>query len=157
LYEGKLVAALDRHHPRDLFDAKLLLDAGGLTDEVRTAFVVYLASHSRPMAEILDPSLKPLQKVFDSEFAGMTRQKVTCDELLDTRAQLIRLVRSALTETERRFLMSLKSGEPWDLLPVRHLAQMPAIQWKLKNIHQLARRSQGHEAAIEKLRKVLGL
>lgn len=48
-------------------------------------------------------------------------------------------------------------GEPWDLLPVRHLAQMPAIQWKLKNIHQLARRSQDHEAAIEKLRKVLGL
>jgi predicted nucleotidyltransferase component of viral defense system len=84
LYGGKLVAALDRQHPRDLFDAKLLLDAEGLTDEVRTAFVVYLASHGRPISEILDPALKPLHKLFEGEFAGMTRAEFTCRELEDT-------------------------------------------------------------------------
>jgi predicted nucleotidyltransferase component of viral defense system len=158
LYGGKLVAALDRQHPRDLFDTKLLLDADGFTDEVRTAFVVYLASHSRPISEILDPGLKPLQKVFDGEFAGMTRLQVTCRELEGTRAQLINRVQSDLTRREREFLLSLKSAQPrWELMPVSHLAQMPAIRWKLKNVEQLASRTRDHEAAIVKLRKVLGL
>jgi predicted nucleotidyltransferase component of viral defense system len=158
LYGGKLVAALDRQHPRDLFDTKLLLDADGFTDEVRTAFVVYLASHSRPIAEILNPGLKPLKKVFDGEFAGMTRLQVTCRELEDTRAQLINRVQSDLTQREREFLLSLKSAQPrWELMPVPHLAQMPAIRWKLKNVEQLAGRTREHEAAIVKLRKVLGL
>jgi predicted nucleotidyltransferase component of viral defense system len=158
LYGGKLVAALDRQHPRDLFDTKLLLDAEGFTDKVRTAFVVYLASHSRPIAEILDPGLKPLQKVFDSEFAGMTRIDVTCRELEDTRVQLIKRVQKDLTQRERQFLLSLKLAQPrWDLMPVSHLAQMPAIRWKLKNVEQLSVRTRDHEAAIVKLRRVLGL
>jgi predicted nucleotidyltransferase component of viral defense system len=67
LYGGKIVAALDRQHPRDLFDVKLLLEAEGITKEIRTAFVVYLASHARPMAELLMPRLKPIAKIFESE------------------------------------------------------------------------------------------
>ena len=110
LYGGKLVAALDRQHPRDLFDAKLLLDAEGLTDEVRMAFVVYLASHGRPISEILDPGLKPLQKLFEGEFAGMTRAEFTCRELEDTRAQLIHLVRSDLTPSRARIFAIHKTS-----------------------------------------------
>jgi predicted nucleotidyltransferase component of viral defense system len=156
LYGGKIVAALDRQHPRDLFDVKLLLDAEGITDETRTAFVVYLASHSRPIAELLDPALKPLEKVFDSEFEGMTRIKISCQELEEARKQLIQRVRSALTQNEREFLVSLKRAEPrWDLLPVPHLQQLPAIRWKLRNLEQLARRTRPHDAAIRKLRSVL--
>ena len=34
LYAGKLVAALDRQHPRDLFDVKLLLENEGISDEL---------------------------------------------------------------------------------------------------------------------------
>jgi len=56
LYGGKLCAALDRQHPRDLFDVKLLLEGGGILDEIRKAFVVYLASHNRPMNELLNPN-----------------------------------------------------------------------------------------------------
>jgi len=39
LYGGKMCAALDRQHPRDLFDIKVLLDHEGITDEIRRAFV----------------------------------------------------------------------------------------------------------------------
>ena len=157
LYGGKLVAALDRQHPRDLFDTKLSL-AEGLTDEVRMAFVVYLASHGRPISEILDPALKPLQKLFDGEFAGMTRAEFTCRELEDTRAQLIHLLRSDLTQAEREFLLSIKRAEPrWDLIPVPHLRQLPGIKWKLKNVEELAKRTQDHHAAIAKLKRVLDL
>jgi len=31
LYAGKIIAALDRQHPRDLFDVKLLLDNEGIS------------------------------------------------------------------------------------------------------------------------------
>lgn len=58
VYAGKLCAALDRQHPRDLFDAKLLLDDSGITADIRRAFVVYLASHNRPMEEILNPKVQ---------------------------------------------------------------------------------------------------
>lgn len=34
LYGGKICAALDRQHPRDLFDVKLLLENEGLTDDI---------------------------------------------------------------------------------------------------------------------------
>ena len=60
LYAGKLVAALDRQHPRGLFDVRDLLASEGIGDELRTAFIVYLLSHNRPMAEILAPGRKSL-------------------------------------------------------------------------------------------------
>jgi hypothetical protein len=119
LYGGKLVAALDRQHPRILFDTKLLLDAEGFTDEVRTAFVVYLASRSRPIAEILDPGLKPLQKVYDGEFAGMTRLQVTCRELEDTRTQLINRV-----QNDHKTVLRLARAMRNNVAPARLAAQL---------------------------------
>src|SRR5437868_140536 len=53
LYAGKIVAALDRTHPRDLFDIHDLLSHEGI---LRKAFIVYLLSHHRPMAEVLVPA-----------------------------------------------------------------------------------------------------
>ncbi len=40
LYAGKLCAALDRQHPRDLFDVKFLLENEGLTDDLKKTFLV---------------------------------------------------------------------------------------------------------------------
>ena len=58
LYGSKLCAALDRQHPRDLFDVMLLQAEGTIPDEVRHAFVVYLASGNRPISELLAPNKK---------------------------------------------------------------------------------------------------
>lgn len=55
LYAGKLVAALDRQHPRDLYDVKLLLDNEGISNELFRTFLVYVASSSRPPHELLAP------------------------------------------------------------------------------------------------------
>ena len=46
LYAGKLCAALDRQHPRDLFDVKLLLENEGISADLRRTFLVYLISHN---------------------------------------------------------------------------------------------------------------
>jgi hypothetical protein len=63
---------LDRQHPRDLFDVHLLLRNEGITDDIRRAFVVYLASHDRPMHELLNPTPKNIRRIYENEFAGMT-------------------------------------------------------------------------------------
>ena len=44
LYDGKLHAALDRRHPRDLFDAMLLYDNEGPIDDLFRVFMDHVAS-----------------------------------------------------------------------------------------------------------------
>lgn len=41
LYASKIVAALDRQHPRDLFDVRDLLANEGVSDDLRAAFVAF--------------------------------------------------------------------------------------------------------------------
>lgn len=53
LYAGKIMAALDRQHPRDLFDVRDLLANEGLDEALRQAFIVYLISHGRPIREVI--------------------------------------------------------------------------------------------------------
>jgi predicted nucleotidyltransferase component of viral defense system len=45
LYAGKLAGALDRQHPRDLFEVRDLLANEGISDEWRKAFIVCIISH----------------------------------------------------------------------------------------------------------------
>lgn len=156
LYGSKIAAALDRQHPRDLFDIKLLFENEGLTNDIRKAFVVYLASHPRPMNELLNPNLKNIEQAFFSQFKGMTNTPVELANLLDTRKQLIKLINGNLTEDERLFLMSIKSGIPdWSLIDVQNIKQLPAIQWKLLNIKNMDKKK--HQEATDKLKNTLGL
>ena len=89
LYAGKLVAALDRQHPRDLFDVRDPLANEGVTDPLRKAFVVYIISHNRPMAEVLAPTRQDITHEFERGFVGMTENPVSLDELLKAREDLI--------------------------------------------------------------------
>lgn len=135
VYAGKICAALDRQHPRDLFDIKLFYDDGGITKEVRQAFAVYLASGSRPMHELLQPNELDVQNSFKNEFIGMSNINITYEELLAARNKLFHDVKSIFTNDEKEFLISLKQGEPkYDLMPFKNLETFPALQWKIKNI-----------------------
>ena len=156
LYAGKLCAALDRQHPRDLFDVMHLQAAGPIPDSIRQALVAYLAGHRRPIAELLQPNRKLLEELFANHFAGMTEEPVELADLEAARTQLFEWAASALTENERRFLLSIKQGKPdWALLPFEGLDRWPAIQWKLHNIGRMSARS--HRKAVERLRAVLGI
>ncbi len=155
LYGGKLCAALDRQHPRDIFDVKILMDNEGITDEIRTAFVIYLASHDRPMSELLDPNLKEFRQVFEREFIGMATEEVEYDELVTVRDRLIETIKKTMTENEKKFLISIKQGQPdWDLMSVAGIDQLPAIQWKLINIRKMDKKKQMQ--SLEKLQTALG-
>jgi predicted nucleotidyltransferase component of viral defense system len=156
LYGGKLCAALDRQHPRDLFDVKILMENEGITDEIRTAFVIYLSSNSRPMSELLVPNLKDFRQVFEQEFAGMTDAEVGYEELVAVRERLVETIRNTMTEGEKQFLVSIKQGQPhWDLIPVTGIEHLPAIQWKLVNIRKMDKMKQIE--SLTKLEAALGL
>jgi predicted nucleotidyltransferase component of viral defense system len=85
LYAGKAVAALDRQHPRDLFDIRDLLANEGITDELREAFVVYLLGHNRGLHEVLDPGHLDIAQEFARGFAGMTDRPVALEDLYAAR------------------------------------------------------------------------
>jgi len=154
LYGSKLCAALDRQHPRDLFDVKLLFEDQGITPEIRRAFVIYLAGHNRPMNELLAPRLQDIEKQFESSFRGMPRSEVSLDELLKVQADLPHKIVKALDRDEKEFLLSIKRGKPeWELLGIEHLDRLPALQWKLINIREMD--SAKHRAALKRLTEVL--
>lgn len=154
LYAGKLVAALDRQHPRDLFDVMMLLDDEGISPELMDLFVVYLISSNRPIAELLAPNPQPLQPVFDQQFQGMSIQAVTVEQLEQTRKAMIDAIRHQLTDDHKDFLLSFKSGEPeWRLLKHDHAQELPAVRWKLQNVRRLG--GAQRETALKRLEKVL--
>jgi hypothetical protein len=156
LYGGKLCAALDRQHPRDLFDVHELFQNEGITDDIRRAFVVFLASHDRPMSELLNPNRKNLKQVFADQFSGMTFAPVQLAVLEETREQLITRINADLTTAEREFLLSLKRLEPrWDLLGLPGIERLPGPQWKLYNLRKMD--AAKRKAAEELLRQTLGL
>ena len=154
LYAGKICAALDRQHPRDLFDVKWLLDNEGLTDEIRKAFLVYLSSHNRPMAELLKPQYKELSAIYAGEFANMAETDVPLEELVAVRERLVELIHQGLTESEKGFLLSFKSREPdWALLGLDGVSELPAIKWKQINLAKMSENK--HKLALEKLKGIL--
>lgn len=147
LFSGKLHAALDRQHPRDLFDVKLLYENEGLTDALFRTFLVYVASSGRPAHELLDPHRQPLDAPYAHEFEGMTSRAVSIDELDATRDQLIQDIHSRLDDAARRFLLTLHDAEPdFAAIDLPQAADLPAIRWKLQNLKRLIGENPGKHA-----------
>ena len=139
LYGGKIVAALDRQHPRDLFDVRDLLNNEGITDDLRRAFIVYLLSHDRPMHEVIGPTRKDISREYERGFAGMTEEPVSLDELIAAREAIIDAIVGDMPEDHRRFLIGFERGEPnWNLLGLDHVPELPAIRWRQLNLDKLS-------------------
>lgn len=139
LYAGKIVAALDRQHPRDLFDVRDLLAHEGIDEDLRRAFIVYLISHDRPISEVVAPRRKDIQAEFGHGFDGMTAEPVNLDALMTAREALIEIITGGMPAEHRAFLLGFKRGEPdWDLLGVPAAAELPAVRWKQANLDRLS-------------------
>lgn len=138
LYGGKLVAAMDRQHPRDLFDVLQMNEKFGMPHSFVDSFVAYLAGHNRPVHEVLFANPMPLEAVFKSEFQGMTAQPIDLQKLLDTRELLFKALPLSLADHHKKFLLSLVQGKPqWNLMPYEHLQELPALKWKVLNLAKL--------------------
>lgn len=138
LYAGKLVAAPDRQHPRDLFDVRDLLANEGVTDDLRKAFIVYLISHDRPISEVIVPHRKDIAQEFAQGFEDMTVEAVALSDLVEAREALIAAVAGNMPNAHKEFLIGFKRGHPdWNLLGIPSAADLPAVRWKQINLDRL--------------------
>lgn len=136
LYGSKIVAALDRQHPRDLFDVLKFYEQGDLTSDVMEAIVIYLAGHNRPTHEVLFGTDKDISTSYANSFVGMTfEESPSLEMLVDVRSRLRADITQRLTEKHRDFLIGLAEANPdWSLLDCEHAESLPGLRWKLINL-----------------------
>lgn len=147
LYAGKIVAALDRQHPRDLFDVRDLLRKEGISTSLRQAFLAYIVSHNRPAIEVLAPTRKDIRSDFEENFLGMTTELVELEELVATREEMIEVIVSQMPDEHRAFLVGVERGEiDWNLSGLTDAANLPAVRWKLANLDRLEAERRNRQA-----------
>jgi len=154
LYGGKICAAIDRQHPRDLFDVKLLLDNEGFTDEIKRGFLFGLVSSNRPTHEILNPHLLDQRTAFENQFEGMSAIEFSYDEYEATRLQLIETIQAGLNEGDKAFLTSLNRLEPdWSIYEFQ---AFPSVKWKLLNLEKFKKENpESYQQQLSELESIL--
>jgi len=149
------MAALDRQHPRDLFDIKGLVEHEGISGRMKEAFIVYLISHNRRIVEILDPSLLDISQTYETDFVGMTTNPIELADLLEARSELIRSVNAMIDERDKNFLVDFKEGHPdWSYFSVPYIKNLPAVKWKMHNLDQVD--ALERQRMVDRLREHLG-
>ncbi len=154
LYGGKICAALDRQHPRDLFDVKYLLENEGLTDDIRQGFIFCLVCSDRPINEIISPNFQDHQRALVNQFVGMSEKEFSYQDFEETREYLVKGVRNLLSDKDKEFLLSVKNATPdWGIY---NFERFPAVQWKLLNLQKLkAHNPKKHKEQYEALKAKL--
>lgn len=154
LYAGKFCAALDRQHPRDLFDIHYFFQNFEISEKLKNAFIVYLLCTNRPIHEILRPTLLNQQVLFKNEFESMTSEPFFYEDFIKARIQLIKIIHNMLTPLDKEFLLSFEMGFPkWELLTISHSKDMPAVKWKLHNIKLMS--NDKRKLSVDKLQEKL--
>lgn len=139
LYAGKLLAMLDRQHPRDIFDMMVYIEKGGLINELMDIFIIYLLQTDRPFHELLAPNFLNIDLAYENAFSGMTLEPISLKKLQETRELIVRQVQKNLTNIHFKFLGSVLEGSPsWSLVPFANLQTLSGIQWKLQNIAKMS-------------------
>lgn len=150
LYAGKILATLDRQHPRDLFDVHQLLENEGIDDEMRTALIVYLISHDHSPHTLLSPAARDITHDYERNFLGLTEEDITLETLLDARTVLVDNITSNMPEDHKHFLVSFYRRKPeWSRLGLDGLDQLPAVRWRELNLDKA-----GEETRAEIVRKL---
>jgi len=154
LFGGKIVAALDRQHPRDLFDVKYLLETEGCTEEIKEGFLLFLLCSDRPIHEIIRPNFQDQSSAHANQFAGMTDEAFSYEDFEATRVRLVDTINSAFTKRDKAFLLSVVDLNPdWTIYDFR---RFPAFNWKLHNLQKLkSNNPDKHKEQFEKLKEKL--
>lgn len=135
LFGGKIVAALDRQHPRDIFDVKYLLEKEGFTREIKEGFLLCLLCSDRPINEVIIPNFQDQQSTLANQFSGMTDEEFSYGEYESIRRKLVATIHEHLTDQDKTFLLSVKNVTPdWSIYDFQHF---PSIKWKLQNLQKL--------------------
>ncbi len=155
LYGGKICAALDRQHPRDLFDVKYLLANEGFSEEIKTGFLFCLLGSDRPIHEVIRPNFQDQRLAMTNQFEGMSEEPFSYEDYEATREKLVEIIHQNLTSQDKAFLLSVKAVTPdWSIYDFE---RFPAVQWKLQNLQKLKDSNpEKHQEQYEALRDRLG-
>ena len=155
LFAGKIAAALDRQHPRDLFDIHQLLENERITDDLRETLIVYLIGHARSPAQMLTAECRDIAKDYRNNFYGMTEHDISMETLLAAHADLTRNLINNMSDDHRRFLASFYRRKPeWDLLGIDGVDRLPAVRWREINLDRAGEETR--EAMARHIEEVLG-
>ena len=159
LYGGKICAALDRQHPRDLFDVKYLLENEGFTPDIRRGFLFCLLSGDRPIHEMIRPTLTDQRKTMEIHFTSMAGDSFSYEDFEKTRDILIDTINKSLATEERKLMVSFKDGDPaWEKYGFSDFETFPSLQWKLQNIRKLKKENpKKHKEQLDALKERLDL
>jgi len=154
LYGGKICAALDRQHPRDLFDIKYLLTNEGFSEQVKAGFILCLLASDRPLHEMIAPNFQDQRAALANQFAGMTAEDFTYEHFEQARAALVKAMSVSITSKDKEFLLSVHNVTPdWSIYDYE---RFPAVQWKLQNLQKLKTNNPDkHREQYEALKDVL--
>lgn len=154
LYGGKLCAALDRQHPRDLFDVKLMFKEFGFTDDIKRGLIYGLVSSTRPAHEMLDPNLLDQRSAYENQYLGMSDIPFSYEDYEQTRNDLVRTIRESLTPEDKAFLLSFNRLEPdWTQYDFQNF---PSVRWKMQNLEKLRNsQPQKWQEQLDKLEALL--
>jgi hypothetical protein len=157
LYGGKIMAALDRQHPRDLFDVKLMFDFVNDFNQIKKGFMYCLLSSDRPLVEILFPNKIDQQETIIKQFSGMTDIPFSYLDFNNTREKLCAFISSNLSQNDKKFLVAFENGENLsDTLEYKEYLKFPSVQWKQLNIQKFKTSNPiKHNEAVKKLEKHL--
>lgn len=137
LYGGKICAALDRQHPRDLFDIKEYFEHNSFDEKLLQGFVVMLLSHDKPIHETLSPNIKDQKEIFEKQFLGMTDKTFTYDDHSETLNRLIATVKTAILPYKDLLLDFVALKTDLKDFDINNLEKLPAVKWKIKNLEKL--------------------
>lgn len=143
LYGGKIVAALDRQHPRDFFDVREMFHRGHFGPAAVDCFVCYLAGQFKtPIHSVLFSEDEDISSLYDAEFTGMTTEEVPLAELEQARTTLRKEILNGLKDRHKEFLLGLARLEAdWDLMPFPNLRELPAVRRRLENLSNKRKRN----------------
>ena len=135
LYGGKVCAAMDRQHPRDIFDVKQLLQKEGFTKEIKEGFLFRLLSSERSIQDVLFPNLQDQRLALANQFAGMSEELFTNEEYEFIREKLVKTLQASITEEDKLFILGFKNCFPdWSSY---NFEAYPSIKWKLQNLEKI--------------------
>jgi len=154
IYAGKIMAALDRQHPRDLFDVHQLLESEGITDEIHRALVVYFISHAHSPAQLLSAECRDITHDYQHNFDGMTEENIAITTLISAHAVMKHELLTNMTEDRKQFLLSFYRREPeWEVLGIEGADQLPAVRWREINLDRAGEETR--TAIVANLEQVL--
>lgn len=137
LYGGKICAALDRQHPRDLFDINEYFIKNDFDYELTKGFIAMLLSHDKPLHETLKPNIKDQTEIFKQQFIGMTDSNFTYQNHIKTLTMLIKSVKNNIYQYKDLLLDFVSLKVNLEDFNIPNLDKLPAVKWKIYNLKKL--------------------